>query len=212
MKKLILLSAVLLLVGCSKQESTTDEVIQETPSSIITATQVPTAEPIVETTSSPKSIDSEELTDAKIFELLGQYQAIDTYMVNVLEKDTDDYITDDNGNHFEHVTNFNSYEEVKEYIATFTIGDFWENLLFEQCFKEESGKLYHCPPQMGYHSYDLSAGFSKIDSTTVQVPYFSGDCDMESCGVDAIAGYYEITFGQDNEEWKISGATQIANS
>lgn len=212
MKKKYTLLFCLLLLGCNNSSVTSfEEIATSTTEPIVTEQAVsPDAVQATPTLDTEAPVDVDNLTDDTVLNLLEKYQDCPTYGFGIKE-DSSDYI--DAGSdgingvyneRFCRVTNFNSVQEVRDYLSTFMTQDFIEYTFtpFETLFYEQDGKLYHTYPSMGTFTYELDYGYEWLDDHTVKLPHW-GSGGEPTDGMDAINGYFVIEFVKENDVWKI---------
>lgn len=196
----LVISFAFSLAGCAnKAEISATESPTVSPSPSFQPTEESTPYPVTEEYAFIEylTIDEESVTS-----LLNQYREVLVFNYGV-EEDTGDRITDENGNYFYHVTNFSSVEEVLDHLSAFSKEDYANNTLFQYCFKEQDGKLYHGQPTMGITSYRENPDWEYLSDISVKVPFETAD------GIVTDNMYYEITFTMEEGNWLIESCTLI---
>ena len=187
--KTLLIVALLFLTACTPQKAVTNTPSAAATSSSVATTPVQSSDAVIS--------ESDELTDETIKDLLIKFSGFVAYNYNADLDHEDHYESDDGNRDYYFVKNYESFEQLKASVLSYTTEDIFNKSLYLASFEEKDGKLYLSLPAMGISSYSKDPSWERIDETTVSVLGISGD------GVED-GRKYIIHFGKEDGVWKVT--------
>ena len=188
--KTLLIVALLSLTACTPRKAVTNTSSTAATSSSAATTPVQSPDAVIS--------ESDKLTDETIKDLLIKFRGVVAYSYNADLDYEDHYESDDGNRDYYFVKNYESFEQLKASVLSYTTEDIFNKSLYLASFEEKDGKLYLSKPAMGISSYSIKdLSWERIDETTVSVLGISSD--------EVVDGRkYIIHFGKEDGVWKVT--------